>query len=60
MYLIMRSILLDNKEREFYLHCAGHSLGAHACAFLGKHLVADPETKQLDRLSGLFSSCITS
>lgn len=40
-------------SRSVYLHCIGDSLGAHVCGFLGKGLQADPDTRQLDRISGL-------
>lgn len=43
-------------ERPIYVHCAGHSLGAQACGFAGKYLIADFEDKnavQFDRISGM-------
>ncbi|TRY70305.1 hypothetical protein TCAL_02452 [Tigriopus californicus] len=52
MYDIVEQILRDVNPN-LYLHCIGHSLGAHACGFLGKKLTDNPKTKQLDRLSGL-------
>ena len=42
-------------DKSLYVHCAAHSLGAHACGFLGKHLIVDtdPAAKNLDRISAM-------
>lgn len=54
LYKIIRAV---HKRLDYpiYTHCIGHSLGAHVCAFTGKHLEADEDVKvkAFDRLSGL-------
>lgn len=38
--------------RELYVHCAGHSLGAHVCGLTGK-LLQSSGTKMFDRISAM-------
>ena len=42
MYLAVKEVHRVVSGRRLRVHCVGHSLGAHACGFLGKHLIADP------------------
>jgi hypothetical protein len=56
MYLAVKELHRVVSDRHLYVHCAGHSLGAHSCGFLGKHLIADntdPHSRELDRISGM-------
>ena len=53
MYLLLKEVNRVVSDRKLYIHCAGHSLGAHACGFLGKHLIADAAERPLDRISGM-------
>ena len=48
---IRQLVLSDN----VYIHCIGHSLGAHACGFLGNAIAADKSFAKtsLDRITAM-------
>lgn len=54
MYLMVK-LMHSVVGRDLYVHCAAHSLGAHACGFVGKHLIVDTDkaAKNLDRISAM-------
>ena len=44
-----------NQEDDIYIHCIGHSLGAHTCGFLGNAIKDDESYKKasLDRITAM-------
>ena len=50
MYLMLKEVHWALGPSDVPVHCIGHSLGAHACGFAGKHLVADPDRRYAKKL----------
>lgn len=55
MFLMVKFMHSVVKKKDLYVHCAAHSLGAHACGFLGKALIIDTDkySKGLNRISAM-------
>ena len=52
LYQIMDN-LHSEVDRPLYIHCIGHSLGAHICGLTGKLLKASMKTPTFNRISGM-------
>lgn len=48
----LKKLVKNNFSRDITFHCIGHSLGAHVCGFVGKHIKQYTDYK-LRRISGL-------
>ena len=52
--LILKEMYSIVSSRKLFVHCIGHSLGAHVCGFAGKSLICNNYNQiKLDRISGL-------
>ena len=54
LFLMLKEMHRIVSTGKLFVHCIGHSLGAHICGFAGKNLIGNNTNKlKFDRISGL-------